>query len=132
MRARSYGFFDVCFAALYGYAGFVLVPGRSAAFSTALAAVIALLGCAGLVLLVQGDDGALARRLGIFASCTLLAFTVGVLVLLGMSSAFLFGTYGAIGRGLGMLTLVVAALVVELFGLLPLFQLRFHLRSATR
>ena len=132
MRARGYGLLDVVFASVYGYVGFVLVPGRSVAFSIALACVIAVLGGAGLALLVQGDGGVLARRAGILASGALLGFTLGVLVLLGMSSAFLYGTYGAIGRGLGALTLVVAALVVELFGLLPLFQLRFHLRDASR
>ncbi|MEO6955089.1 MAG: hypothetical protein ABI321_25035 [Polyangia bacterium] len=130
MRARGYGLCDVGFAALYAYAGFVLAPSRSTAFVVALSIVITLLGAAGAALVVQGDGGRASRRLGIVACGVLLAFTVVCLVLLGCSAAFLYGTYGAIGRGLGALTLVVAALVVELFGLLPLFQLRFHLRGS--
>ena len=129
MRARGYGVLDVAFASLYAYLGFVLVPGRSVAFSVTLLVVVALLGTAGLALLVQGDGGRVSRGLGIIACGVLLAFTVVCLVLLVMSSAFLYGTYGAIGRGLGALALVAAALVVELFGLLPLLQLRFHLRA---
>ena len=129
MRARGYGLCDVGFAALYAYAGFELAPSRSTGFVIALSVVIGLLASAGLVLLAQGDGGRAGRALGVVACAVLLAFTAVCLVLLGVSSAFLYGTYGAIGRGLGALTLVVAALVVELFGLLPLFQLRFHLRA---
>ena len=127
MGARGYGILDLGFAALYAYLGFVVAPSRSPVFQLAVGAVAALLGLAGLALIVRGGAG--ARRLGIAACAVLLVFTAAVVVLLCMSCAFLFGVYGAIGRGIGLLSLVVAALVIELCGLLPLFQLRFHLRD---
>jgi hypothetical protein len=132
MRARGYGALDVGFAALYAYLGFVIAPSRSHAFQIGLGAVAGLLALAGLALLALGDESRLARRLGIAACGSLLGFTATVLVLLVASSAFLFGVYGAIGRGIGLLALVAAALVIELCGLLPFFQLRFHLRDNSR
>jgi hypothetical protein len=129
MRARGYGALDLGFAALYAYLGFVVAPSRALAFQLALGAVAGLLALAGLALLALGDGSRLARGLGLVACATLLGFTLTVLVLLVASSAFLFGVYGAIGRGIGILALVAAALVVELCGLLPFFQLRFHLRT---
>ncbi len=129
MRARGYGALDLAFAALYAYLGFVVAPSRSRAFSLALTAVIVLLGGAGLALLLRGDRGQLGRRLGIAACSVLLGFTIVCVLLLVASCSFLFGVYGAIGHGIGLIALVVAALLLELCGLLPLFQLRFHLAT---
>ena len=127
MRARGYGGLDLAFAALYAYLGFVVAPSRSRLVDLVLGAVILLLLLAGVSLLVQGDGGRAARRLGIGASVALLVFAVSGVLLLGASCAFLLGVYGAIGRGLALLALAAAALLVELCGLLPLFQLRYHL-----
>jgi hypothetical protein len=129
MRARGYGALDIGFAALYAYLGFVVAPSRAPAFQWALGAVAGLLALAGITLIALGDVSRVAKRMGIVACTTLLVFTASVLVLLVASSAFLFGVYGAIGRGIGILALVAAALVVEVCGLLPFFQLRFHLRA---
>ena len=130
MSARGYGALDVAFAALYAYLGFVIAPSRSRAFSIVLAGVVALLAFAGATLLVRGDRGRLGRSLGIAACGVLLAFTIACVLLLVASCAFLFGVYGAIGHGIGLIALVVAALMLELCGLLPLFQLRFHFATA--
>jgi hypothetical protein len=129
MRARGYGLFDVGFAAVYGWVGFVAAPSRSHAFQTVLAIVTGLLLVTGVVLLVEGERPRLGRWLGIVTSSLLLVFALACVVLLAISCAYLLGVYGAIGRALGALSLVGAALAVELFGLLPLFQLRFHLRA---
>lgn len=122
---RWYGALDLLFAALYALFGFVLTPGRSLAFDLALAAVCALLGVAGVGLLLRARWG---RAAGIVASVALLAFAAVVVLLLVISSAYLKGVYGALGQGLALVTLAVAALVVEAFALLPLFQLRFLLK----
>jgi hypothetical protein len=132
MRARGYGALDLGFAALYAYLGFVVAPSRALAFQLTLGAVAGMLALAGVALLALGDESHLARRLGMVACGSLLGFTATVLILLVASSAFLFGVYGAIGRGIGLLALVAAALVIELCGLLPFFQLRFHLREHAR
>lgn len=129
MGARGYGGLDLAFAALYAYLGFVVAPSRSALVSSVLSFVIGVLALAGVVLLVQGERGRAGRRLGIAACALLLSSTIVALVLLAGSYGFLLGIYGGLGRGLAMLTLVAAALVVELCGLLPLFQLRYHLRD---
>ena len=129
MGARGYGLTDLGFAGLYAWLGFVFAPSRSRVFELVLGAVVALLACAGVGLVVAGERSRAARTLGIVACTVLLAFTAACVILLGMSCAFLFGVYGAIGRGLGVGALLIAALTVEVFGLLPLFQLRFHLRS---
>jgi hypothetical protein len=58
------------------------------------------------------------------ACWALLAFAAVVVVLLVASSAYLRGIYGPLGKGMAVMTLAVAALVVEGFALLPVFQLR--------
>jgi hypothetical protein len=129
MSARVYGFLDLLFAMAYLYVGLVLAPSRSAGFSVALLGVSGLLALAGAWLLFDGGRGRVAHVLGIVACSVLLVFAVAVIALLVASSAFLFGVYGALGRGIGVLSIVAAALVLEACGLLPLFQLAFHLRQ---
>jgi hypothetical protein len=121
---RLYGVLDLGFAAFYAWVGFVLAPGRSRPFDVGLALVCALLVVAGVGLLLRARWG---RAAAIAASALLLAFSAAVLVALVASAAYLRGVYGALGQGMAVLTLIIAALVVELFALLPLFQLRFLL-----
>ena len=118
---KLYGALDVAFATLYAWFGFVFTPGRSTAFNLALALVCLLLGAAGIGL-VAGVRW--ARGLATVACWTLLAFTAVVVALLVVSSAYLRGIYGPLGQGMAIMTLAVAAVVVEAFALLPLFELR--------
>jgi hypothetical protein len=127
MSARAYGALDLIFAALYAYAGGVLAPSRDPRFTAALGIVVVLLGVAGLSLVVRGNRRD-SRLLGIVASSVLLVFALAVMALLVGSASFLFGIYGALGRGIGVLSIVTAALVFEVCALLPVFQLAFHLR----
>jgi hypothetical protein len=123
---KLYGALDVAFAALYAWFGFVFTPGRSTAFNVALAVVCILLAGGGVGLLFDLPWGRLLAR----AACwLLLAFAFVVVALLVVSSAILRGAYGPLGQGISVMTLLVAALVVEGFGLLPLFQLRFFARQ---
>jgi len=121
---RLYGALDLGFAGLYAWLGFRVVPSRSTAFSIALGIVIALLAGAGVGLLARARWG---RALAIAASVVLLVFAAVVIVGLVASSAYLRGIYGPLGQGMAIVGLLVAALVVEAFALLPIFQLRFLL-----
>lgn len=124
---RYYGALDLLFAALYAWFGFVFTPGRSLVFNVALAVVCALLAAGGVGLLAGARWG---RAAAIAACALLLAFTAVVLVGLVLSGAYLRGIYGPLGQGMAVMCLLVAALVVEAFALLPLFQLRFLLGRA--
>jgi hypothetical protein len=124
---KLYGALDLGFAALYAWVGFVLAPGRSTPFNLALALVCALLAVAGVGLIGGARWG---RAAAIAASALMLAFAAVVIVALVLSSAYLSGVYGALGQGMAAVCLAVAALVIEAFALLPLFQLRFLLGRA--
>lgn len=124
---RLYGALDLAFAALYAWFGFVFTPGRSTAFNVALALVCALLASGGAGLLVGARWG---RALAVAACVALLAFSGVVILGLVASSAYFRGIYGPLGQGLSVMTLLVAALVLEGFALLPLFELRFLLGRA--
>lgn len=121
---RRYGALNVSFAALYAYLGLVLTPGRSQVFNLILAAVILLLAGAGAGLLLGTRWG---RTAALIACSLLLVFAFATILLLVASSAYLKGVYGALGQGLAVVTLLVAALAVELLALLPIFELRFLL-----
>jgi hypothetical protein len=118
---KLYGSLDVAFAALYAWFGFVLTPGRSTTFNAALALVCILLAVAGVGLVA---DARWSRRLATVACWVLLAFSAVVIILLVASSAYLRGIYGPLGTGLATITLLVAALVIEFFAILPVLQLR--------
>ena len=128
MSGRGYGIIDLLFAALYAYLGFVVAPSRSSVFQLALVGIVGLLALAGASLVAAPASRA-ARLLALLACATLLALTAVAIVLLALSAAYLFGVFGALGRGTGIAVLLVAALFVELCGILPLFQLRYHLRQ---
>ncbi len=123
---RFYGALDVAFAALYAWLGFVVAPSRSTGFQVALAIVVALVGGAGVGLIARARW---ARPAALAASVVLLIFAAVLIFGLVASSAYLRGVYGALGRGMAVMGLGVAAIVVELFALLPIFQIRFLLKS---
>ena len=121
---RWYGVLDLGFAAFYAWLGFGIIPSRSTAFNLALGLVVALLVVGGAGLVLRAKWG---RVWAIAASAVPLLFAAVVIALLVVSGAYLRGIYGALGQGMALLSLVVAALVLEAFALLPLFQLRFLL-----
>ncbi len=118
---KLYGALDVAFAAIYAWFGFVFTPGRSTLFNLALALVCALLTAGGVGLLADARWG---RRVATVACWALLVFSAVVVLLLVASSAYLRGIFGPLGKGMAVVTLLVAALVLEGFALLPLVQLR--------
>jgi hypothetical protein len=122
---RTYGILDLGLAALYAWLGFAAVPSRSPTFRVTLIVLVTLLAASGISLLFRARW---SRHLGIAASA--LTLVVAALTILGLvaSAAYLRGIYGPLGKGMAIVSLAAAALVVELFALVPLFQLRFHLR----
>ena len=126
---RIHGGLDLAFAAAYGWLGFSVAPGRAIAWNVALAGIISLLAIAGVSLLLRLRFG---RVLAIATQLALLLFCLATGALLVASAAYLRGVYGPIGKGMAIMALVATALVVELCGLLPLFQLRFLARDDVR
>lgn len=126
---RAYAAADFLFAALYAWIGFVVLPSRSRLFNVALALVVALLALSGAALAARAR---LARPLAIAASALLLALAATVIALLVAGVAYVRGVYGPLGQGVAWVSLVVAALVVELCGILPVLQLRFLRRPEVK
>jgi hypothetical protein len=58
----------------------------------------------------------------------LLGFAATIILGLVASSAYLRGVYGPLGRGMALIAILIAALVVEGLALLPIFQIRFLLK----
>ncbi len=123
---RLYGALDLAFAALYVAVNFAVVRGRSTAVDVGVAIASALLAASGCALLVGAR---IARPLGIAAAGMLLALCLALVTALVAGAAYLRGIYGPLGQGMAWVSLIVAALIVELFGLLPIFQLRMLLRD---
>ena len=121
---KTYGVLDLLFAAAYAWLGFRFLPGRSTVINLSLALVIALLTVGGIGMLLGARWG---RLLGIVSAAVLLAFSAVMILGMVASSAYLRGVYGPLGKGMAALCLVIAAVFVEGFALLPLFQLRFLL-----
>jgi hypothetical protein len=121
---KTYGLFDLLFAGLYAWFGFVFTPSRSTSFNAALGTLVGLLILSGIGLFVGARWG---RLVAIVTSSLLLVFAAVVVLGMVASSAYLRGVYGPLGRGMAVMSLLIAALVVEAFALLPLFQLRFLL-----
>lgn len=128
-RPFVYAGFDLAFAAIY-----VCIPltfARTADLSFEIASGIV----AGVAVLAA--VGTFARREWgwwmALASCgALLVCATVLLVLLAMSAAYLHGVYGAFGKGAATMALIAMSLVVELYVLLPAFQLRYLLSAAGR
>ena len=123
-RPYLFAALDVIFAAFYVWVARTLLPSSSGVFG---AISIGFAGAAGAMAV-----GTLAgRRWGHWlavAGCALMLLgATALLVMLGMSIGFLWGVYGAIGRGAASIVGVGVLLVVELYVLLPAFQLRWLL-----
>ncbi|MBT8491973.1 MAG: hypothetical protein KJO07_02840 [Deltaproteobacteria bacterium] len=128
-RPLIYGALDLLFAVAYGLTFALVVPNRFAGYSLILWALVVAIGAAGIGTLSRRPQGWLLACVG----CSLqLGLTLILLVLLAISSAFLAGVYGALGQGAAVLALVFAALVVQLVGLLPAFQLKYLMTRAGR
>lgn len=121
-----YGILDLLLAALYLFVFLRLVPSRSGGF-TALAVLFSLVwGLGGVGMFVWGRWG---RRAAVAAAVSMLVVCVLLLIGLAASAAYLHGIYDGIGQAGVVISAVVAALVVELVGILPVLQLAFLWRT---
>ena len=128
IRPYIYAAFDLLMAIIYAVV-LTQAPTRHAAHAALLWTTVVLVVVAGAGMLVRRRWG---RRAAMAACGAMLICTVTVLVLLLMSASFLAGVYGAMGRSAAGMTLLIAALVIELMGLLPAFQLKFLMTRAGR
>ncbi len=128
-RPIIYGVLDLIFAGAYALVFALVVPNRFAGYSLLLWSLVVVIAAAGVATLTRHPRAWWVACAG----CALqLVLTVVLLALLVISAAFLAGVYGALGKGAAVLTLVFIALAVELFGIVPAFQLRFLLSRAGR
>ena len=127
-RPFIYAGLDFLFAALY--AGLVTqVPNRHGWANALLWGTVVAVALAGAGMLWRTRWGWRAAAAG---CAVLLVLTVTLLVLLLLSASFLSGVYGSMGQGAAMFAILGGALVIELCGLLPAFQLKFLLTRAGR
>jgi len=76
------------------------------------------------------------RKIGwwivVVGQTVLLAVTIVLIIRVLISAAFLAGVYGAFGKAAAMTALMGVAIVIEIVGLLPLFQIRYMRSRAGR
>ena len=129
IRPYVYGVLDALFATTYIVLFFSVVPTRHAGGQWLLGALTGALAITAGSMLVRHPWG---WRVAVGGCVGLLVGTVVLLVLILWSSAVLAGVYGAFGRAAATLSLVFAALAIELVGLLPALQLKYLMTRAGR
>jgi hypothetical protein len=129
IRPYAYAAVDFGLAVAYAVLFTAISPTRHAGGRALLWAIVITIAVMGAATLWRSRWG---WRIAAGACGLLLALQVALLALLVSSAAFLAGVYGAFGRGAAVLTLVVAALTIQLVGLLPALQLKFLMTRAGR
>jgi hypothetical protein len=128
IRPFVYAGFDFAMAGLYALL-MTQAPTRHAGQAALLWGTVVAVAIAGVGMLMRNRWGWRAAVTG----CTaLLVIAVVILVLILMSASFLSGVYGSMGRGAAMMALLAGALVIEVCGILPAFQLKFLFTRAGR
>lgn len=127
-RPYIYAGFDFGFAALYAFL-LSRAPTRHALDAVLLWSIVAAVVVAGAGMVVRNRWGWRAAVAGCGA---LLLVTVILLVLVLLSASFLAGVYGSMGQGAALMAILAGAVIIELCGLLPAFQLKFLMTRAGR
>lgn len=128
VRPYIYAGLDFAMAVLYALM-LSQVPTENALHAALLWSMVGAVALAGAGMLVRNRLGWWAAAAG----CALLiAVAILLLVLIVMSASFLAGVYGSMGQGAAMISLAAGALIIELVGLLPAFQLKFLRTRAGR
>ena len=127
-RPYIYAGFDFAFAGLYAFL-LVQMPTRHGLHAALLWSTVAAVVLAGAGMVVRNRWG---WRVAVAGCGALLLVTVVLLVLILLSASFLSGVYGSMGQGAAMMAILAGALIVELCGLLPAFQLKFLRTRAGR
>jgi hypothetical protein len=118
--STAFGVADIALAALYAFLVLRVVPSRSGSFTTIALVASGLLAGGGVGMIFQ-------TRLGLWvaaiASTVMVTATVGLLLLLVASAAYLHGIYDGVGQAGAALAIIAALLAIEVVGLLPVLQL---------
>jgi len=128
-RPLIYAVFDVVFASIYLVIARKLVPSANGHFELASWLAVAGVTAAGAGTVMRRPSG---WWMAVAGCVTVLGFCVVLISLLLMSAAFLRGVYGALGKGASMACLMSAAIAVEVYGILPAFQLKYLLSADGR
>ena len=134
LRPYIYLALDQIFALTYFYVVIAAIPNRLPTAKLNLYAVPVL-----MQLIALGAATVFVpalKRIGwwvvVVGHSLLIAVTVILIVRVLISAAFLAGTYGAFGKAASMTALMGVAIVVEVVGLLPLFQVKYMRTRAGR
>lgn len=126
---KIYGVLDIAFGLVYLLSFIYVVPPYSGSVTVSVYGLSVLLIGAGILMVSTKKPGYWA---GVVAGGGLLLTCLVLLGLLTASAAYLYGLYGAFGKGAAYVTFFVMSLVVTWFGILPCFQLWGLLRSPVR
>jgi hypothetical protein len=111
---------DIVTAILIAAAVFMGLPTRWWLVDAAALVLIALLGAAGVGLLLRAPWGEKVARSASIAS---LAVGLGLVATLGVTASYLRGIYGPVGRGGALILVLVAALAIPYLLVFPALQL---------
>ncbi len=120
-----YGVLDLLVAGLYVYIFISLVPSRSTLFTAVAMGLCGLLAAGGVGLI---SGAAWGRKVATAAAGAWLLACATLILLLVSSAAYLHGIYNGVGQAGAAIGLLVAALAIELVGLLPALQLAHIMR----
>ncbi len=129
VRRWIYGGLDVFAALIYVLCIVFLIPNRLPSGAIHLWALPVAMLVLGAGTLLGGPRG---WKIAIAGGSVMLFVVALLLVRLIVSAAFLAGVYGSFGKAASMFTLVGAALIIEVCGLLPLVQVKFLMSRAGR
>jgi len=134
LRPYIYLAIDQIFALAYFYVVIAAIPNRLPTAKINLYAVPVLMQLVALgaaTIFVPS-----LRRIGwwvvVIGHSLILLVTIVLITRVLISAAFLSGSYGAFGKAASMTALMGVAIVVEVVGLLPLFQVNYMMRRAGR
>jgi hypothetical protein len=129
LRPFVYGVLDLLFAFLYLVIATQVARTATGQFEVASVVLAVAVAAAGVGTLLRSRTGWWVALAG---CAILLVGAVMLLTLLCLSAAFLHGVYGSMGRAASAVTLAIAFVALELYLLLPAFQLRYLLSAAGR
>ena len=118
--ARVFGAIDLGAAAVVALGVFAGLPSRWWPIDVGAVVLIVLLGAAGIGLLARTSWAARVARI---ASIVTLVAGLALIATLAVTASYLSGIYGPVGRGGGIILLLVAALALPYLVALPVSQL---------
>jgi hypothetical protein len=129
VRPFVYGVLDLAFAALYWVIASTIARSSTGQFQVGSMVLACAMTAAGVGTLLRRPAG---WWMAVVACVTVLCGSVMLITLLALSASFLHGVYGSMGRAAAAVTLAIGAVAVEVYVLLPAFQLRYLLSDAGR